>query len=382
MLNFLVETKKEYITQLQNAIYFKIYEGLSSLYKKSMEKTTEEEVLKNFQKFLKKIPKWETNFIENETNRIVIDKHEMIDNLLKAVIKSNVILLTFDPRGKVKQINPEIYDKIKLHQFIHEVYIECARELWNNPFLFYHKYNALELKRNQREIFTIIKNSVEEAIRKLLPMNQILDIYLGNNFTPTEVVEKITEMNPNIYNHNIPNPNMPNNNIPNNNISNPNIPNPNMNVQQPLQNMNGGHVMKDSIQSIMERNGVVITESNEKTNNFIKQVQQEEMTAEKTKTDRTMEQSIDSKIKQILDKDLNDTEGDASLSYKPENTENYQEVFGNTESEKQQEEHKSNVTQNTNNSKQNTEMSVNSINTVEKQNLMKKNKFFNNYLNF
>lgn len=132
----------------------------------------------------------------------------------------------------------------------------------------------------------------------------------------------------------------------------------------------------------MERNGVVITESNEKTNNFIKQVQQEEMTAEKTKTDRTMEQSIDSKIKQILDKDLNDTEGDASLSYKPENTENYQEVFGNTESEKQQEEHKSNVTQNTNNSKQNTEMSVNSINTVEKQNLMKKNKFFNNYLNF
>ena len=389
MLNFLVETKKEYTIQLANLVFFKIYEGFNSLYKKSIEKTTEEEVLKNFQKSLKKVPKWDQNLIDNETTRICMDNYEIIENLLKAIVKSNMMMLTYDPRSKRNNLDITKYD-IKVNKLIHQIYIECAREIFNNPFLFYHKYNPLELKRNQRDIFKIIKNSVEEAIRKLLPMKDILEIYLGNNFTPTEVIEKISEKEPIV--------NMPT-------LQN-NQPMPNIREQptqlasrlnQPLIGGNNNNFKgnanvventnplidnkKDTIQSILDRNDVNLSSSSDINKNFIKKVQEHE-TVERTKSN---EKSLDSKIKKILDNDLNDSE-DISLSYKPEETENYQEVFGNSEKNpvksegkvitKEIKEIKEISKEHTNNE------SINSINTVEKKNLMRKNKFFNNYINF
>ena len=393
MLNFLVETKKEYTIQLANLIFFKIYEGFNSLYKKSIEKTTEDEVLKNFQKSLKKVPKWDQSLIDNETNRVCMENYEIIENLLKAIIKSNMMMLTYDPRSKSNNIDITKYDSVKVNKLIHQVYIECAREIFNNPFLFYHKYNPLELKRNQRDIFKIIKNSVEEAIRKLLPMKDILEIYLGNNYTPTEVVEKITEKNPMLrtmpingpfdieQRANIPNPV----NLPMVGGLNNQLDNRKLNITKDIQ------VKKDTIQSILDRNDVNISSSSDVNKNFIKQVQHNESIV-KTKTN---EKSLDSKIKDILDNDLNDSDVDISLSYKPENTENYQEVFGNSEKEPaiinkpESKEGTVNTKEGTVNTKEeinedikNKNVSINSINTVEKKNLMRKNKFFNNYINF
>ena len=125
--------------------------------------------------------------------------------------------------------------------------------------------------------------------------------------------------------------------------------------------------MKDTIQSILERNNVKISDSNKTNNNFIKNIHNNE-SIEKTKTDNKKNISLDSRIKNILEKDLNESEIDISLSYQPEKTENYQEVFGNEN--------------NKDISKKEDNASIHSINTMEKAKLMKKNKFFNNYLNF
>ena len=381
MLNFLVETKKEYTIQLANLIFFKIYEGFNSLYKKSIEKTSEEEVLKNFQKALKKVPKWDQNLIDNETTRICIDNYEIIENLLKAIVKSNMMMLTYDPRSKNNRIDMTKYDNIKVNKLIHQVYVECAREIFNNPFLFYHKYNPLELKRNQRDIFKIIKNSVEEAIRKLLPMKDILEIYLGDNYTPTEVVKRISEKNPIINNQSL----LRNLNVPA--VTNPTLPmvggnvNPiNKHIQENVNPINKhiqGNLKKDTIQSILDRHDVNLSSSSDVNKNFIKKVQQNE-SIDRTKSNL---KSLDSKIKEILNNDLNDSESDISLSYKPENTENYQEVFGNSEREPAKIQTGDNTVKNTGENTDNNK-SINSINTAEKKNLMKKNKFFNNYINF
>lgn len=373
MLNLLVETKKEYTIQLANLIYFKIYEGLNALYKRSITKTTEEEVLRNFQKFLKKIPKWDNNFVVNEATRVTADNNDIIDNLLKAIIKANYIILTYDPKKKLKKVEDNIYKNISSHKFIHQVYIQCARELWDNPFLFYHKFTPIELKRNQREVFILIKQSVSEAIRKLLPIKDMLEIYLDDNYTPTEVVDKLTlNQNTNIINNDLipklidPKINNVNTFKPEEKLEN-NLPlnTDGNNNQNKLVEVN----LKDTIQSILERNNVKISDSNKTNNNFIKKVQQEE-TIDKIKTAEIgSKQSLDSKIKDILEKDLNESDVEISMSYKPEDTANYQEVFGNEE-----------VVQNTQKKEEN--QSIQSINTLEKENLMKKNKFFNNYLNF
>ena len=96
-MNFLVETKNEYTIQLINILTPHIYEGFTSIYneaKKIIKKGDETKVLKTYQQFLKRIPHWNINLIDNETDRIkAISRCDFLENLLKAVIKANIILL-------------------------------------------------------------------------------------------------------------------------------------------------------------------------------------------------------------------------------------------------------------------------------------------------
>lgn len=183
-MNFLVETKNEYTIQLINILTPHLYEGFESIYnesKKIIKKGEEKKVLKAFQQFIKKIPSWNTNLIENETIRIRnASRCDFLNNLLKAVIKANIILLSNNnPNCNNTQIDQEFLD-IPLSKFIHKCYIECARQFYNSPYLFYHDMKPIDRKRNQRDANDFIKSSIKEAIRKILPVQHILNQYLGS----------------------------------------------------------------------------------------------------------------------------------------------------------------------------------------------------------
>ena len=184
MSNFLVETKYEYTTQLINILTPLIYEGLQSIYSEARDNSTNENIFKNFQIFLKRIPKWNNELISQETTRILNNSksYSWLHDLIKATLKANIIVLTHNPSTSTQtKINPNLYQDIKIEDFIHKVYIECARELWNNPYLLFHEYPPIELKRNQRDTIIVIKECIKEAIRKLLPVQHILQIYLGED---------------------------------------------------------------------------------------------------------------------------------------------------------------------------------------------------------
>ncbi len=185
-MNFLVETKNEYTIQLLNILSPHIFEGFESIYsesKKIIKKGEEKKILKAFQQFIKRVPSWNSNLIENETIRIkAASRCDFLHNLLKAVIKANIILLS---NSKLEEINIEKkYLDIPLEKFIHRCYIECARQFYNAPYLFYHDIRPIERKKHQRECYDIIKQSIKEAIRKMLPVNHILDKYLGSKVEP------------------------------------------------------------------------------------------------------------------------------------------------------------------------------------------------------
>jgi hypothetical protein len=186
MLNFLVETKQEYTTQLINVLTPLIYEGLQSIYQDALKISTPDNILKNFQSFLQRVPKWNNEIISNDTQRIMNNSksYGWLEDLIKATLKANIIVLTYNPtvRNQVK-VDPTLYQNVKLEDFIHKIYIECARELWNNPYLFYHNYPPIELKRNQRDSIVLIKDCIKEAIRKILPVKYILNIYLGEELS-------------------------------------------------------------------------------------------------------------------------------------------------------------------------------------------------------
>ncbi len=183
MNNFLVETKQEYTTQLVNILTPLIFEGLQSIYQDALENSSSDDVLKIFQLFLKRIPKWNNDMISRESNRIMNNSksYSWLSDLIKATLKANISVLTYNPSVKKQiKIDPTFYNNININDFIHKIYIECARDIWNNPYLFYHNFQPIDLKRNQRDAIITIKDCIREAIRKLLPVKHILSIYLGD----------------------------------------------------------------------------------------------------------------------------------------------------------------------------------------------------------
>ena len=205
----IIEIKDSYQTFLVNILTPLVYEGILSIFKNAKEYHTSilerskvepnvkvPGVLKIFQIFLKNTPSWNNNTIVTETNRIKEKSKcsEYFDDLVKGVVKSYIVLLSFNTSvDESELIHNKHHEKVDSNNFIHKCYIECARSIYNFPELFWDKFPPIEIKRNQRETFQIIKDSIKEAIRKLLPMKLILSEFLKKEYTKeiVNVEEKI-----------------------------------------------------------------------------------------------------------------------------------------------------------------------------------------------
>lgn len=194
----IVEIKTEYTDFFINMVAPLIYEGIKSIYFRAIETEKQYEeaanrniafknpgVLKIFQHFLKGVPALNVNLIESEMIRIRdSSKHaDIFDKLVKAVIKSNIVLLTYNASGKeCKLVNEKFHEKVDVNNFIHKIYIECAIQFYASPELFWDKYPTIELQKNKREAINIINECIREAIIKILPLEQILVEYLKNDY--------------------------------------------------------------------------------------------------------------------------------------------------------------------------------------------------------
>jgi hypothetical protein len=194
----ITDIKHDYTTFLTNIMSPFIYEGIKSVYvfaigghKEFLERGKFDPdikspgIIKLFQLSLKEIPTLNNNTIEIETNRIKSGSKcaSWFDQLVRATIKSHIVLLTFTNPQKIPNILKEKHhEKFEVKDFVHKCYIESARSIYNNPELFWHELPSSELKQNQLMILKLIKKSIEEAIRKTLPMELILNEYLNNDY--------------------------------------------------------------------------------------------------------------------------------------------------------------------------------------------------------
>ena len=181
-----LEIKQEYTEHLIDILTPFIYEGLSTFYKQAVdiseaEKTTDK-ILLIFQKLLLTVDGWTQHRIEEETNRIkqMSGTSEYLDDLVRGVIKSNIILLTYS-NNVSNLIAQTFYNSLSTANLIHRCYIECAKDAHNNPFLFYHDVQPMDLKRNQILIEKNIQTAIVRGIRKILPIGLILKEYLANS---------------------------------------------------------------------------------------------------------------------------------------------------------------------------------------------------------
>mgnify|MGYP006082683897 CR=1 FL=1 len=185
-MNFLAEATKEYTIQLVNILSPFLFDGFKSIYNQSKKITKKKNnVLKIFQDFIKNVSKWNKHMINNEVNRIILySKCDFLNDLLKAVINSHIALLS---NNKINT-NLNNYLNISLDKFIHICYIEFAKHIYDSPYLFYDKIPSYEIEKNNKEIKNIISKSIKNAIRKVLPMKDIIKEYLEHKKVKTEII--------------------------------------------------------------------------------------------------------------------------------------------------------------------------------------------------
>ena len=177
-LAVLVDAKTEYTYQFIHIIKPSIYKCVNNLFIKSK---NEKYVLKKFQEELSLIPLWNQTIIDEEYNNIVkISNCDWLDELITAVFVSHTRILTSINMNKEKgKINLKIP---KTSYFIHKCYIDVARNIWKNSFLFDDRVSNQNKQKNRRECEKIIENTIIETIRKEIPLKDILKEYLGNDY--------------------------------------------------------------------------------------------------------------------------------------------------------------------------------------------------------
>lgn len=206
----IVDIKNIYTDFLVNMMSPLVYEGIKSIYNKSLmveqdyqkamledEKITNPGILKIFQHFLKGVPSLNSNLIENEMIRIRDSSKnaDIFEKLIRAVFKSYIILLTYNASGKeCTLVKDKFHERINIIDFIHKIYIESAKQFYNNPELFWYNYSSIDIKKNQSICIEIIKNSIKEAILKVLPLNDILTEYLRNDYIQDNSINEIRNM--------------------------------------------------------------------------------------------------------------------------------------------------------------------------------------------
>jgi hypothetical protein len=81
-------------------------------------------------------------------------------------------------QDKKKVVNVPIPDT---KNFFHKIIIEVARNLYADPYLIETRKKFItssEINKNTKKIYKIIDDSVDKTIRLLLPMEEILTVYL------------------------------------------------------------------------------------------------------------------------------------------------------------------------------------------------------------
>ena len=161
----LIERKREYMCILKDILENPILTGLQQIYNSCPKNS---EVIISFQKSLRDIQDWKPDMIHEKCECIdnATIKYTYLGKLIQEILRINIKLFG------IKDVTQR---SCTFKSFIYLVYVECAREMWKNPFLFYHEYSKYEQNRNNIIIREKIGIAIENAIRRVLPIDKILD---------------------------------------------------------------------------------------------------------------------------------------------------------------------------------------------------------------
>jgi len=189
------ESKNEWGARLITILTPLIIDGYKSILDESIKlcKDTNEmnKYLMTFQNLISRIPKWNQQIVENEKKRIC-EKSGCVylEDLVTCVHIIQLKILTAMRVGqKQKKIDINIP---KLNDFIHNVYINVARKVYKNVYLFEINVPPLQVQKNYRELEIIVQECILNTLRESIPVEAILKSYMDET-VEEDVIEEVKE---------------------------------------------------------------------------------------------------------------------------------------------------------------------------------------------
>ena len=198
VISNLQESRNEWCSRLISIFTPLVIEGIRSIFNESwklcLDNDEVNKYLMTFQNLLSRVPKWNNEIIEEERKRIIERSGcNYLEDLISCVHIIQLKVLTCIRVGnKQKKIDISIP---KLDSFIHKVYINVARKVYKNVYLFEKNISPLMVQRNQRELEVMAQECILAAIRDSIPTEEIIRAYTDESVEQEEeiIIENIEE---------------------------------------------------------------------------------------------------------------------------------------------------------------------------------------------
>ena len=172
-LNILVEAKREYLGQLCLLMCPVMIETFEEMYEEAYKLSKGRKVLIMYQKLLKEVPNWSDAMSKQHTDNIA-NRCAWFNDLLAAVFVSCVKILS---AVRLSKDNKKISLKLPTNEvFIQMCHNKAAESLYNDPYIYHDSQN--EHSRNDK-LFERFSICIENAVKELIPVQQILQTYMS-----------------------------------------------------------------------------------------------------------------------------------------------------------------------------------------------------------
>jgi hypothetical protein len=191
VISNLHESRNEWCSRLVSIFTPLVTEGIRSIFNESwkicMDNDEANKYLMTFQNLLSRVPKWNNSIIEDEKKRIIERSGcNYLEDLITCVHIIQLKVLTCIRVGnKQKKIDISIPS---LDAFIHKIYINVARKVYMNVYLFEKNISPLQTQKNNRELENIIQECIMLAIRDSIPTESIIRAYMDESIEHEEQV--------------------------------------------------------------------------------------------------------------------------------------------------------------------------------------------------
>jgi len=189
------ESKNEWGARLITILTPLVIDGYKSILDEAIKLCKDngemDKYLMTFQNFISRIPKWNQTIIETERKRICEKSGcSYLEDLVTCV---HIIQLKILTAMRVGQKQKKVDIKVpKLDDFVHKTYINVARKVYKNVYLFEINIPPLNIQKNHRELEIIVQECILNTLRESIPVEAILKAYMDETIEE-DVVEEIKE---------------------------------------------------------------------------------------------------------------------------------------------------------------------------------------------